>query len=293
MSYILEAIKKADQKRKLGSVPDVHTVHEGMSPTARRLVWPYIMAVVLFVNAAIIVLWLQPWSGKVADNGNAKTPVVTKQIAKVEPPPSVPSAVKKPAKAAPQTDKLVVPAPAEDHSGESPAVAEVKNPLPKVETAGMDEDLPEDIPVAAPSEDTTDAQEAEVEALEPEDDLPLESLASTAEQPEIIERIGGQPLPDTNYAESDLMAEQKRQEEKEALAKIPYLRRMPADYRKDVPEIHISFHSYFYKPEKRLVSINGRIYREGEELKGGLKLEKITPAGVVISFKEREFRVKI
>jgi len=175
----------------------------------------------------------------------------------------------------------------------------VEVPPVNVETVGMAKNMPDDVPVTAASEPAEDAQDANAEDIEPEPesgevpDAPPESLASTAEHPEIVERIGGQPLPDTNYAESDLLAEQKRKDEKLALAKIPYLRRMPADYRKDVPEIHISFLSYANKPEKRLVSINGRIYREGEGLKGGLKLEKITPAGVVISYKERKFRVKI
>jgi len=64
MSYILEAIKKADLKRKIGNVPDIHSDHDIDLDEPKRPIWPYLLAIVLFVNAAVILWWLKPWVEK-------------------------------------------------------------------------------------------------------------------------------------------------------------------------------------------------------------------------------------
>lgn len=53
MSYILEALKKAEKQRELGQVPGIGSVHEAGSrrPGPR---WQWVLAVVLILNAAII-----------------------------------------------------------------------------------------------------------------------------------------------------------------------------------------------------------------------------------------------
>ncbi len=298
MSYILEAIKKADQKRKLGSVPDVHTVHEGPPPIAKRLVWPYVLAAALFVNSALIFWWIQPWSAKAPPNRSASRQVVAKHIAEA---PAAPS--KTPDNG--QTAKVEIPAAklavlpevasqaATSAEGQIPPDGDESVP-PKIEVIPVADKLPaETVAAESANDEPAGTADSGIEDGEKVAASPLESLDSMADHPQIIERIGGQPLPDTDYGEIDLKTEQKRQQEKEKLAKIPYLHRLPADFQKDIPEIHISFHSYYYKPAKRLVSINGRIFREGEELKKGLKLEEITPGGIVLSYKDVSFRIKI
>jgi hypothetical protein len=71
MSYILEAIKKADQKRKLESMPDIHTFHEVPGTEPRRMGWLYGFAVILILNAGVIGWWL--WSSK-PDKGAVNQP---------------------------------------------------------------------------------------------------------------------------------------------------------------------------------------------------------------------------
>lgn len=58
MSYILEALKKADQEREIGAVPGLATPHETERPGNRSRRWLWIIAVLLGVNVVLVVLLL-------------------------------------------------------------------------------------------------------------------------------------------------------------------------------------------------------------------------------------------
>jgi len=59
MSYILEALKKADQERDLGAVPGLATPHEVERPAPRSFRWLWIVGALLSVNVVLLVLLLQ------------------------------------------------------------------------------------------------------------------------------------------------------------------------------------------------------------------------------------------
>ena len=52
----------------------------------------------------------------------------------------------------------------------------------------------------------------------------------------------------------------------------------------------ISVHAYSANPTDRLVGINNRMLREGAEVVPGLKLEQITPEGMIFGYKGYSFR---
>jgi general secretion pathway protein B len=58
MSYILEALKKADQEHELGAVPDLASPHEVEHPQPRSYRWPWIFVTLLSVNAVLVVMLL-------------------------------------------------------------------------------------------------------------------------------------------------------------------------------------------------------------------------------------------
>ncbi len=58
MSYILDALKKAEQERDLGRVPRIETVQDGAPRRARVL--PWLIAGILLVNVAALIWWLRP-----------------------------------------------------------------------------------------------------------------------------------------------------------------------------------------------------------------------------------------
>ncbi len=85
----------------------------------------------------------------------------------------------------------------------------------------------------------------------------------------------------------------EKEQEKKELSKIPYIHQLPVDIQKVLPEFHISFHSYSTRSSSRLVSINGKVMREGQTMDPGIELEKITNDGVVLLYKSRRFRVDV
>jgi general secretion pathway protein B len=60
MSYILEALKKSEQERQIGHVPDISVVQE--KPPLSASHWPRWVAGALLMNALILTLiaW-RPW----------------------------------------------------------------------------------------------------------------------------------------------------------------------------------------------------------------------------------------
>jgi general secretion pathway protein B len=66
---------------------------------------------------------------------------------------------------------------------------------------------------------------------------------------------------------------------------------LPAEQRRDIPPVAISAHFYSPQRERSLVSINGRSLHEGDEVAPDLKLEQITPRGVVLSYKGQRFQL--
>ena len=66
--------------------------------------------------------------------------------------------------------------------------------------------------------------------------------------------------------------------------------KLPNSIRDEVSKITISVHAYSITPEKRLVSVGRRILHEGDDVTPGLKLEEITPDGMILSYKGYRFR---
>jgi general secretion pathway protein B len=64
---------------------------------------------------------------------------------------------------------------------------------------------------------------------------------------------------------------------------------LPLSVRQELPAMTISVHAYSANPGSRLVGIDNRILREGEYVIPGLKLEQITPDGMIFGYKGYRF----
>lgn len=65
MSYILEALKKADHERTLGDVPDLETAHWGERRKRRTYRWVWVVVALLVVNGTLLAVLL----GRNGDTG--------------------------------------------------------------------------------------------------------------------------------------------------------------------------------------------------------------------------------
>ena len=73
--------------------------------------------------------------------------------------------------------------------------------------------------------------------------------------------------------------------------KLMSINDLPASVRADLPEFRMSGHSYSADPQTRVVMLNGKVLQERQELSHGLKLEEITPDGVIMVHKGFRFRI--
>lgn len=74
MSYILEALKKSEQERQIGQVPDLSVVQEAPTRTAPR--WPRWLLAALLLNVALLAIlawWV--WDARMSANVASVPPV--------------------------------------------------------------------------------------------------------------------------------------------------------------------------------------------------------------------------
>jgi general secretion pathway protein B len=126
MSYILEALRKADQERSAGSVPDLEAVHESSVHSAASSRWVWILGAVLALNGLLLAVLLLRDGGSeqeavveagqpavkttVSDEPVSPPPVVISQPVPRAPPPAV--MVKQPVPAPAPVAAPVPPSPA-------------------------------------------------------------------------------------------------------------------------------------------------------------------------------------
>lgn len=151
MSYILEALKKADRERSLGDVPDLETAHWGERSRRRPYRWVWVVVALLLVNGALLAVLLgrdddPDVAGQAPkrlipgiDTANVQTP---RQITRPREPVYMPPVVQAPASATVQ---------------QSPVVA--------TQSSYMRQPAPVEAPVAAPASSS---------GVPYWDDLPLE-----------------------------------------------------------------------------------------------------------------------
>jgi len=71
---------------------------------------------------------------------------------------------------------------------------------------------------------------------------------------------------------------------------LPEARELPLPIQRELPNMLVSMVIYSDKPGDRMININGRMIREGQEVSPGLKVEHITPSGAILKFQGHRFR---
>lgn len=71
---------------------------------------------------------------------------------------------------------------------------------------------------------------------------------------------------------------------------VPTLRELPPDIQREIPALNIGGYIYSGNSADRSVLINNRLLREGDEVAPGLRLEAMTPNGMVLNYKGYRYR---
>jgi general secretion pathway protein B len=114
---------------------------------------------------------------------------------------------------------------------------------------------------------------------------PNNPALASAGTPVAAAPIQDKTMPDKFISEKSASLAGVAQEQKA----IPF-DELPIPIQQEIPVMTVQLHSYSSNPSERLVYINSIRLREGESLMLGLRLEQITPDGMIFSYKGYRFQ---
>jgi general secretion pathway protein B len=282
MSYILEALQKSERKRRKDSVPGLQTTHVPEAGKKDKYpLWPWLLVAVLIVNAFLLATFLPSFRGDIFLTDRR----LTENQEHTAPPQAL--AEKSPAYK-PAEEALSV-----KRDTLAPATAERLLPADEINTPTAE--------IPATQHPVATEQSPDVLRSNAEDQFALDTVGVNPSS-EITERkipTAGNTITapvdilqptDLTGAEDELIAEHGPTS---AAKEIPLFGALPQSLRQRLPELSISFLAYSQKPSERIVSINGRILREGQTIADDLTLEKITSAGAVLNYRGDRFRLEV
>lgn len=236
MSYILEALKKLEQKRQQEGTPNLLTQQgEVTRAHKKRPLWPYVTLGVVLLNSIIVLLlfWIAPWK----NTGQSLPP--QPQVAR--------------------GSTLPAPATIFPEKKEQPLAANQKDvPLP--EKKDVTQSAPSQPPAHVPGKvvvETAPPKVASVQATPPIKTSPESSLREI------------KPVKPSN--------------------KVVSIKELPAAIKGSLPELKMTVHSYNEQPQSRFVVMNNNTVREGQLINAELKVEQITPNGVILNYQGHRF----
>lgn len=231
MSYILEALKKAEQKTQQEGTPKLLSFPDDNAPErGKRPLWPYLLLASLLLNAGVLFWWIGPWRPQ-ERQAVAQAPVV-------HPPVAV--------------------APAETPSGSKERYR-----------SSATKEVPQ----------TRDASKPKAPVVGEEGlDAPPSATGKTSVP--VINSPSVQPKP---RVENRAVAQ----------GKVVRLNDLPPPVRGALPEFNVTGHAYGPDPKSRVTRINDQILQEGQTLRPGLKVEEITPDGIILTYQGHRFQIGI
>jgi general secretion pathway protein B len=262
MSYILEALKRAERERAVGKAPaatDIASMPVSLAPEPDRSRWLIRILIALLLLAITVIAVLGRAVTRVGHGSQsvatfAPTAAPTKAIATS----SVASAATAdtnpaaPVGAAISSLDDVAPL-SKSGKDDSQAALRVQEPEP-AQALAAEQAPTESDGAASSSADTSAAQPADTEQQQPEA-IP----ASAPTEPAAAAVPASRALP-------------------------TQLRQMPEAFQAQFPTFTVGVHAYDPDPKHRFTIIDNRSYREGDTLPQGPRIEAIVPEGIVFDW---------
>ncbi len=309
MSYILEALKKSQQERELGKIPDLmFTPLPGPPKRKNRSSWLLLILLLLLVPAIVLFLIFSP-------------PSAEKQTAPLTGLPPQPgnqpaAAIAVPEQAQSERAEKLIPAvqPSPDSTksppapstraadDEKPARFQVKadSRAPSSKTPRPRTQIKKTEPASVAGLDVSEEQirrrrMREEELLEIKKQIEMErAKANKTEFPQVM-IIPESPTWTGSRGESggrETVPESEAAGQKTVIARkdLPGpARLLPPDVRDRLPPIKISILSYSKTANSRFIRLNGEKIWEGGKQDSGLMVEEILQDGVIFSFDGHRF----
>ena len=318
MSYILEALKKAQAERQLGSAPDIHTPAPSHVPApaagaSRKPLLIGLSAGIVIAGIAGVLAWRsQAPAPQVAVL--ASTAQGTGGVAVPAPAVSTDAAAQAPSLAAgAPTSVATAPAPtsapAADTLAASPSAPAPAAGAPTASPgAAVSAPAPRELPAQAPRQAANAGTAAEAaSAARPASTPPAGDAArsrpSTQPEGRAAPAARNTPAPASVATSSPdavyLPAPAARASDPAPVARAPEpaeenlrtLQQLPEAIQREVPRVIVGGYIYSPNPADRLLLVDKMLRREGEELAPGLVLERLMPKYAVMNYRGTRYRV--
>lgn len=276
MSFILDALKRADQERRQEPLEVDLNLHSEPAPpprnTARR---PWVVGgVTIGAFALAVLLGVQLMNGERPEQvpTNAQPPArEAPPEAQMAPDTPSPQSVPRPTTPPPKNE------PAEDAAPE-------RTPEPEVESLYANSEPPEEADTKAVEQ--LYQQQPRPRPRNPDLDKAEPVAASVTRLPEPAETEVGEPEPER-------LASPSRESSANPSLEVsaPPIRDLPWAMQQKIPSISYLTHRYNDGGNSSVV-LNGRELREGSKLTNALKVEEILSDGVILSFEGHRFKLR-
>lgn len=260
MSYILEALKKAQAERQLGNAPTIHAPQPvqvnaaaGGAAANRKPLLLGLGAGALVVLVGALLMWRHGPAPDAAGSAPASpatvgTPAAGTATLAVRAPDT-------PAPVAPPVPRAAAPHPA------TPAQASASRMGAGARVAGA---------VAVPPVSVATGQS------------PVAVAVSQPPAAPASQRPAASPMPAAVHVAAPAAAPEDS---------LPLVQQLPEAVRGQLPRVSFGGYMYSANPADRLVLIDNVLRHEGEEVAPGLVLEKLMPKVVVMNFRGVRYRV--
>ena len=325
MSYILEAIKKAERERGGSLLPNT-PVNENLQEeeSSKRISW---VAIAIFVNAAVLLAWLIIQQVNKEELTSSEVNHSNEAISSNESAKDI------------QTDEIEQHVVVDDHQGDSgeeqnkPEFLTVTDEESEIKHDDVSVAESTEQPVvinnqvpsffASPDEDddavnatqqlevVTDDGDSSKDIAKLDDSNTfeesgqgiLENSAKKFDPPvALVEPLSikddeneSEYIPD-DISEDEFEPEVNQNSVAIALVEnrnVPELGELPFSLQQEIPKIRISVHVYNVEKAARKVRINGGLFLEGQSVETGLVVEEITAHGVIFDYEGTLFKISL
>lgn len=292
MSFILEALKKADAERDRGAVPDLHA--QAMLPEAafegdgagRARPWLWLLAgIVVALIAGLVWQWLGSDAPTVetaaAPAPNAVAPAPVPGLTAASMPSPAASVPANSGAGTAQRRSSAAPTAAPETTTATPAAARgpTAKPDSPAQPARRTRDVEPRRPGAEPDVESGQAAAAKT------------GVRSTPALPG--ERAAKDAARNTGNGAGRDAAEDAKARAARGPERVPLFTELPDEVRRQVPALKLGGLVYSAAPASRMVLVNGDVQREGSTVAPGLTLERINPKSAVFSLRGQRFEVPL
>ena len=285
MSYILDALRKLEQSRQHEESLRFLTF-QGQTPRKRKRhrLWPYLLVVVLMLNAGTIFWWIGIWQSP-GKSMTVEPPAVSEEIPAISSAATTTEPAADGVQSRASTEKtIVVPKEVKEQplSTKRDEIATTRSAVqqpstPRQALIAEETSVPFKKPSPAPPvhAGVTPPTDAAVQQSPAPKQIPATKETSVPlEKPSLTPPVRAEVPPPAD-------------------GKMLKLTDLPASVVGDLPEFKISLHYYIAEPQSRVVRINDRTMNEGDYLSEGVMVEQIYERGVVMNYRGWRFQLEL